>query len=143
MAWLGLSDQGLLIDPWNGAGTTTTVALQRGVPCWGGDINPAMAVIAKARLLGSHVSPNDALLCEKLLGEARDLVIPNDPLHTWLADSGAAAVRGIERSIALFMDTNVGLDDIEARVSNLSPLAAFFYLVLFQAVRKLFSTIRL
>src|SRR2546429_8013227 len=38
----------LVADPWNGSGTTTAVADEPGIPSCGGDINPAMVVIAKA-----------------------------------------------------------------------------------------------
>src|SRR5438128_2141314 len=51
---LSLGPTDLLVDPWNGSGTTTTIAEELGIPSWGGDVNPAMIVIAKARLLGSH-----------------------------------------------------------------------------------------
>ena len=40
----------VVLDPWNGSGTTTTVAKHAGLSSVGIDINPAMAVVAKARL---------------------------------------------------------------------------------------------
>ncbi|MES2193710.1 MAG: DNA methyltransferase [Pseudomonadota bacterium] len=40
----------VVLDPWNGSGTTTTVVKQAGLNSIGIDLNPAMAVVAKARL---------------------------------------------------------------------------------------------
>ncbi len=40
----------VVLDPWNGSGTTTTVARRAGLSSIGIDINPALAVVAKARL---------------------------------------------------------------------------------------------
>ncbi|WP_410712175.1 DNA methyltransferase [Bradyrhizobium sp. BEA-2-5] len=40
----------VVLDPWNGSGTTTSVANGAGLTAVGIDINPAMAVVAKARL---------------------------------------------------------------------------------------------
>jgi hypothetical protein len=53
----------VVLDPWNGSGTTTTVAKQTGLSSIGIDINPAMAVVAKARLA-----------TEKNIFEARQLL---------------------------------------------------------------------
>src|SRR5215204_4701060 len=47
---------GLIIDPWNGAGTTTAAAAELGLPARGFDINPAAVMIGRARLLGPEVS---------------------------------------------------------------------------------------
>lgn len=38
-----------IVDPWNGAGTTTFCAFAAGMESYGFDINPAMVVIAKAK----------------------------------------------------------------------------------------------
>lgn len=40
----------VVLDPWNGSGTTTTVAKQGGLTSIGIDINPALAIVARARL---------------------------------------------------------------------------------------------
>jgi len=40
----------IILDPWNGSGTTTTVAKRAGLESIGIDLNPALAVVAKARL---------------------------------------------------------------------------------------------
>ena len=45
---LPLDTESILADPWNGAGTTTQIAHERGLACYGFDINPAMMIVAKA-----------------------------------------------------------------------------------------------
>ena len=46
---LGVRGDRLLLDPMNGSGTTTVVAQQRCLPTIGIDLNPAMAVISRAK----------------------------------------------------------------------------------------------
>ena len=45
-----LEEPTFVIDPWSGSGTTTVTCLKRGVASKGVDINPALTVIARARL---------------------------------------------------------------------------------------------
>ena len=45
----------LVLDPWNGTGTTTVVAASKNVPAIGFDVNPALVVVSRARLLGAGV----------------------------------------------------------------------------------------
>ena len=45
-----LQDATFVVDPWSGSGTTTVACLKRGVASKGIDINPALTVIARARL---------------------------------------------------------------------------------------------
>ncbi|WP_082190555.1 DNA methyltransferase [Bradyrhizobium pachyrhizi] len=53
----------VVLDPWNGSGTTTSVANGAGLTAVGIDINPAMAVVAKARL----ATPGDVNAARQLL----------------------------------------------------------------------------
>src|SRR6266480_3133141 len=83
---LDLTPGDLIADPWNGSGTTTAVADELGLSAWGGDINPAMVVIAKARLLGRRVRPSEVSLCEAILDSSRSPVLwkgGDEPLRAW------------------------------------------------------------
>lgn len=138
----------LIADPWNGSGTTTEVAHRLGIPSWGGDINPAMAVVAKARLLSSYVSPSELSLCEEILISAqvppsREPMI-DDPLLTWFTQQGCESIRALERCIGRFLDPNwrTGPPGNGERVTSLSSLAAFFYLALFRSVKELLAPFR-
>ena len=39
----------IVIDPWNGSGTTTFVSSILGYSCYGFDINPVMVLVSKAK----------------------------------------------------------------------------------------------
>ncbi|MFM7390522.1 MAG: DNA methyltransferase [Vampirovibrionales bacterium] len=47
---LGLQTGHIILDPWNGSGTSTCVAALQGIECIGFDLNPAIHMYAKARL---------------------------------------------------------------------------------------------
>ena len=42
-----------VLDPWNGSGTTTQVAMQKGIQAYGYDINPVMVTVANAKALSN------------------------------------------------------------------------------------------
>jgi SAM-dependent methyltransferase len=144
---LGLGADGLVIDPWNGSGTTTAVADELGVRAWGGDINPAMVVIAKARLLGWRVRPSEISLCDAIIESSRSPVLSqsggDEPLRSWFRGEAASQVRALERAIASLLDPGSSSGELAvSRVGVLSPLAAFFYLALFRTVRRLLKPFR-
>lgn len=43
------SSDGFIVDPWNGAGTTTSTASLLGYRSYGNDINPVMSILSRAR----------------------------------------------------------------------------------------------
>lgn len=136
-----LNSSALLVDPWNGSGTTTKVASELGVQATGIDLNPIMAISARAGLL----SPND-LPSLKLLG--RDIRLkakrykngldsPDDPLRRWLTPFGAANIRRVEKAIYSLLVESEGYHPhrMKLDVCSISSIAAFFYVVLFGSVR--------
>jgi hypothetical protein len=135
-------DIGTIIDPWNGAGSTTSVATTLGLRSHGFDLNPAAVVIAKARLLRSDVRASIAPLTAEVIAAAersKDSALPGDTLLSWFTDRTAATLRRIERQIYRHL---VSSDD-EQRVldrgdlSTVSSFSALFYLGLFRTVRPL------
>jgi DNA modification methylase len=60
---LNASSGQVVFDPWNGSGTTTAVAKRRGYDSVGVDLNPALAIVARAKL-ASH---SDALTAKNSL----------------------------------------------------------------------------
>lgn len=138
---LELKPSDLLIDPWNGSGTTTDVAEQLRLRYWGGDINPAMVVVAKARLVGEVATPSEESLCEAILQpSASPRPAPDcEPLESWFAEDTARAIRTLERRISELLDpqSRSGVPNSGERISQLSPLACYFYLALFRATREL------
>lgn len=130
-----------VLDPWNGSGTTTSVVAAHGIDAHGFDLNPAAVVIAKARMLQSDTAPSLLPLARELLAatESDAFVSDDDLLLRWMTPRTVTAVRRLAATI------NRALIDIEpplepARLSSeMSSLAALFYLALFQVVRKALS----
>ena len=129
-----------VLDPWNGSGTTTYVAHQRGHSARGFDANPALVVIGKSRLLGGEVIGSLDALTDEIIGHcsAPGLLhsAGEDPLESWFEPSSASQIRSLERTIHRIL---VGNRAEVAEVRRLSSLAAFFYVVLFQTTRAFFS----
>ena len=120
-----------------------------GMSFWGGDINPAMVVVAKARLLSSHVTPSQASLCERIVADAKRMVgdtrTDQDPLRRWFTDDTAAVLRAIEHRIAVLFDPGTVEGNLLSainRVSEFSALASFFYLALFRSTQHLLRPFR-
>jgi hypothetical protein len=128
------------MDPWNGSGTTTSSAVSNGYKAIGFDLNPVMAVVAKARLLPqSEVASIAPLLADILKKAARSKGGPDvrDPLLIWFGPDAAATVRGIERAIYGLLVSAAHTGGALDSIRDLSSLAAFFYVALFRAARSL------
>ena len=141
-----LADAELILDPWSGTGTTTAVCLKRGLSSRGIDINPALTVIARARLL----STQNRTRLEKLGAQVIDLAVrtedtvfvDNDPLDNWFFPRGVRKIRSIQNALHLLLARNPtspsrwGIADL---VDEMSDTLSFFYCVLFAVSRGLLS----
>jgi hypothetical protein len=129
---------GVLVDPWNGAGTTTSVAAAHCIDAQGFDINPVAVVIAKARLLQSDVAPSLLPLTRELLTvvEPDAQLADDDLLLRWMTRRAAASVRRLAATINRALVKSDGTHDAARLASEMSSLAALFYLALFHAVRR-------
>ena len=122
----------LVLDPWNGSGTTTSVAAESGLHCVGVDLNPAMVVVARSALL----SEEDIKLVRRQasgLRELRSAAVPpdsDDPLLEWLDRSSVARVRALQT--ALVGSTRLTALD----VAGLGAVEAFWLTLLFNTVRR-------
>ena len=129
-----------VVDPWSGSGTTTVACLKRGVASKGVDINPALTVIARARLMPKTCRGTIEQLLVNVLAAARTAGAgesPPDLLESWLSPGAAELVRTLRRAIHAAVDDDgevVGGDHPGA--DDLSPMACFFYCALFGVVRK-------
>jgi hypothetical protein len=140
-----LPKEAVVLDPWNGSGTTTFSASQLGFVSRGFDLNPVMIVIARARLL----SPSEADSLEPL---ARDTVKglradprslrPNDPLLWWFDPRTAALIRALERRIRGQLIGGRTLTADGAKLDHISGLAATFYVALFSVCRSMAAPFR-
>ena len=122
----------VVLDPWNGSGTTTTVAAESGLACVGVDLNPAMVVVARAALL----SEEDILVIHRRASELRELRSPavrlnsDDPLLEWLDKSSVARIRALQTAL-------IGSPRLAAsEIADLGSVDAFWLTVLFDTVRR-------
>jgi SAM-dependent methyltransferase len=140
---LPLSPGSTVLDPWNGSGTTIEAAAHAGHDAKGFDLNPVMIVIARARMLSDSSRQSLGPLSAAILQTAREVgdvdVDRCDPLELWLAAKGAMAFRRLETGIQQLLVNSAGhrfLDSWET-VTQLSDLAAFYYVALFRSARSL------
>lgn len=135
----GLDRESRLLDPWNGSGTSTAAAALCGYRALGFDLNPVMAVVAKARLLPSVERPSIAPLLSEIARKSvtGDASLAGDPLLTWFMPVAAAQIRSIDRAIhVLLVCADPAQNSVEA-VFQMSSIASFFYVALFRTVRQL------
>jgi len=142
LASADLSGDAVILDPWNGSGTTTYSAATLGLASRGMDLNPAMIVIARARLL----PPSEADSLEPIAKEvariakrARSRGCESEPLRAWFTDETATSIRAIESSIRRHLLGGLTLTPEGPNLDKLSGLAATFYVALFTVCRGLAS----
>jgi tRNA G10 N-methylase Trm11 len=136
--------EGLVVDPWNGAGTTTHMAAHLGMRSAGFDLNPAMTVAAKARLLGQEVNGSLRSIAADILAHANEPIdrSDSDPLEHWFQPAAAAFLRALEQASRRLLVEPAGAvpqGSTDPAEPSFSSLAAFYYVVLFRTVRKLLS----
>ena len=147
MEQIGVGLGATVLDPWNGAGTTTEAGAAAGLCVRGYDINPVMVLVAKARLLTNTVLGSIEPICDDILRKAAKQPtrrIEGEPLEAWLSPSTAAAFRVIENSIQNLLVRSQEYQPI-ARLQSLdvfSSLAAFYYTALFKTLRRLLAPLR-
>lgn len=134
------STAGPILDPWNGSGTTTTAAHELGVDSTGTDINPAMIVVAKAKLLTPGVVESLVPLAEDIVRKARRLNLDdgdNDPITEWFTPTGAMHLRSLAEAICTLTTPVTKSRQLykEASLALVSDLTAFFLVALFKTAR--------
>ncbi|MEW1927484.1 DNA methyltransferase [Streptomyces sp. NPDC088360] len=107
----------VVLDPWNGSGTTTLAAQHLGHAAIGVDLNPAANIIAQLRC---RIGARARSIPTPKLHPSREIEIP-DPLSRWL---GEATVRRVR-------DWTVHLASSQPEESSLG------YVAIFRALRKM------
>jgi hypothetical protein len=134
-----------VLDPWNGAGTTTTRAALAGCEATGIDVNPVLALVARGRLVGATVADSLEALTEEIIDVADESAVDveADPLRDWYKRPAATHLRGFEHAIQRMFVSHDDYAYLRRRgLSEVSSLAAFMYVVLFRTVRCLLSARR-
>lgn len=139
---LALPSGSLILDPWNGSGTTTNATIKCGLSAVGTDLNPVMVIIAKASLVSKLDVDSLVPLGHSIVRKAETLLetkLACDPLERWFCPSSSLIMRQIETSInnSLLSSENYRELKSDTNLSLLTPIAAFYYLCLFRVIRKL------
>lgn len=138
------SERWTVLDPWNGAGTTTTVADELGCESIGLDLNPVATLVSSARLARWGDIVHSKGLLEELIRSAHASVAraePSDPLLDWLPRNVVSGYRALERAIVGVLGTSQE-GPIDLRVQSPPPLAAFFLVCLMRSAKSLTRTLR-
>ena len=114
--------------------------LKRDVGSRGVDINPALTVVARARLTPKTCQRAiDRLLGDVLAvaGTAGAEASRPELLESWLSPGAAALVRNLRSAIPAVVNDDGGVaNGVHLGADDLSPMASFFYCALFGVVRK-------
>lgn len=137
-----LDEKTTILDPWNGAGTTTLVSSILGFRSYGFDINPVMIIVSRAKLYNLLDLNSDSI--DKTINK-RKRILPKvnkhtDPLAQWFDDRSVAAIRTLEQELRSFCKHNIPNDVYIKSIWNYEnpPVdLCFFYVVLFNVLRKL------
>ena len=97
-----LQSAGSVVDPWNGSGTTTAVAAGRNVTSMGIDVNPALSVVARARLTPKSITDSLVPIAADIAAAAERSTPTSresDPLSAWLGPAATNEIRRLQRAI--------------------------------------------
>lgn len=146
-----LPKDSVILDPWNGSGTTTEAAKDLGYHAKGYDLNPVMIIIAKAR----NVSASQYQVLKEMQRDFEEklqafeqspkLSLINDPLKDWFVPETVEVIRVIEyciQSISLDFTENVRLFQHLEKLLKITPETAFFYVALFRVLKEFSSSFR-
>jgi hypothetical protein len=140
-----LAPGAVVLDPWNGSGTTTYTAASLGFNSIGIDLNPVMIIVARARLLPTSEADHLRPLAATILAHAHSLapaLDANDALLSWLDPLTAAFVRAIERNIRRTLVGSMTKSPDGVHLDRISGTAATLYVALFAACRRLVAPFR-
>jgi SAM-dependent methyltransferase len=91
----------ILLDPWNGSGTSTFAAARRGYRSFGIDLNPAMLIVARARSLravdADSIEPRLEELDSNFKTSTCAVIEEMDSLLARFQPASAARIRHLER----------------------------------------------
>lgn len=126
-----LSADAVILDPWNGAGTTTLMSSVNGFHSKGVDLNPVMKIIATAK----QATKGDIEFVKSRLNEInaniRVSTRNEDPLSVWFDAKSIEPIRKIEKCI---MGEGIHTSTTE-KVLTLTAAQCLMYTALFNCVR--------
>ncbi|SKC34429.1 DNA methylase [Photobacterium piscicola] len=129
-----LPKKSIILDPWNGAGTTTSTCANEGYSSIGIDLNPVMVLIAKSQqttVTDLHLEKSK-LLTSRFKVNVDDI----DSLLNWFDKESVENIRKIEKFILKGNEFN----SIYEKTNSLSNIQCLQYVALFNIVRILLKS---
>lgn len=142
LAWCSVPPNGRVLDPWNGAGTTTRVVQQAKTQSFGFDLNPTMVIVGKANLVYTLDAPIFAPLAKKIVVAAargRATFIENP-----LSQIFSMETANLLRSFAIATTDHLVApwsEQAKPKINQISPLPALFLVGIFNTVRGFLNTL--
>lgn len=141
------ADAESVVDPWNGAGTTTLIASQRTLESLGRDINPALTIVAKGRQTPRSIRDSLLPIARRLAKDATrnadvGLLLEADLLTVWLQPRPASWIRALQQAIHETLVPGSGSSAGGVDPDSLPILAAYFYTATFATVRDALKVFR-
>lgn len=132
----------IVLDPWNGSGTTTTCAERLGISAVGLELNPVMCIVACARSANKK-DIEDAKLIWADIKNAVEVKkkkrLLNDPLSPWFSDNATSIAR--ELISLIFGDVGHSYVDnfklIESYANNIKKSRAILMVSIFLTFKKI------
>ena len=135
-----LKNDSIVLDPWNGSGTTTLVASILGLKSYGLDINPVMIIVAKSKMYYPEKHEADELFRIIEMNKRkrkRKLICITDPLLSWFDLNTVMSIRELElciRCLCGYQDESYMKHFID--VDCVSLKLSFYYVALFELLRE-------
>ena len=131
------TENSIILDPWNGSGTTTLVSSILGYKSYGFDINPVMTLVAKAKLYYPSAKDIDEIKNLSVLSKKiKKPVCEQDPLSSWFGLDTVRSIRKLELCIRHSCgNTSKALMKFFMNIDNVKPRLAFYYVTLFELLR--------
>lgn len=136
ISFLNIKSNQVVLDPWNGSGTTTQVTAQKNIMSYGFDINPVMVTVAKSKLLSNITYEELIDIAKKIVEQSSSsrmrINTMNDPLKSWLLHPPAYQFRKLN----YYITKHSILDD------KFPGLREFFLVALFRTLKRLLTPFR-
>lgn len=131
-----LRNGAVVLDPWNGAGTTTNVASRLGFDAIGVDLNPVMNIVARGSRASNFLPSIDEAI--DLLAPRKSMGVPIsaiDPLNEWFTKK---TIVGIRRITSKLTKTSEGFFD-PSESNRITDAASLILLCLFSILKSEYS----
>lgn len=140
--WATDGDKGkVVLDPWNGSGTTTRTASQLGIGSVGFDLNPVMVLVAKAEQLDPAEAPVLLPLARRIVKATRKSLVQDglEPLNVLFDPTTSRDIVELARSIWLHVvaaDLPKTIEESSSIFEDIAPLAGSYFVALFNSTRR-------